>query len=413
MKKGWLLIALAVTGFAASAGAQLADINVPCYWDKWGWWWGQQWSIADWTAMSDMGTSDVDGGGLPDKADLALVVGGLAMGCVLPTSNAEIEPVFVANHNAIATATGLGPWWDKPVVLGMLATLSQEWVTAIKAQYPVLAGVTLTPFSGFAKSGEPLSASGDLDGDGLTNAQEFDAVISGSTFTDDQLLAFAQAASTPGETTNEPDLGWFNDKYGWLTWSFGNWSAEWAPLLTYTTSGDADGGGIPDRFEIALYMMAASVDGDGGPLATLWTQNAQAMMNRWAGGAPWYNDPKAPALGAFCALSQAHIDAVVAGWNGDVANMGMVPYTSAGKNGNEPFSPDGDFDNDGFTNYQEYLLVAEIDGTPEYYAQIAGYTNTQFWPENPGVPVAGTLGLSLLAAAFGLGGIVLSGKKRS
>lgn len=71
----------------------------------------------------------------------------------------------------------------------------------------------------------------------------------------------------------------------------------------------------------------------------------------------------------------------------------------------------GDYDNDGLTNLQEYTAVASVGGSPLLFAQ-AATDATNFWAGNPAVPVAGLVGLGLLAGACTLGGALSLRRKK-
>jgi len=83
-----------------------------------------------------------------------------------------------------------------------------------------------------------------------------------------------------------------------------------------------------------------------------------------------------------------------------------TPFTVA-KSANEPFAWDGDLDGDGYTNLEEYQFVSAAGGSREQfvYAASGGFAG-------PGVPVAGLLGLGLLAAVSGAAGFLTLRKGR-
>jgi hypothetical protein len=65
----------------------------------------------------------------------------------------------------------------------------------------------------------------------------------------------------------------------------------------------------------------------------------------------------------------------------------------------EPLSAEGDYDNDGYTDLQEYQFIAAQGGSPEQYAYAASGGIAGL-----GVPVAGLMGLGLLAGACAVSG---------
>lgn len=163
---------------------EIGTLDEAVYWDKWGWWWGQGWSVGNdqgpnyWAAFDvwgafAAGTGDVTQDGIPDRFQLGMVCAGLANSIY----GADVNAALVANHNALM-AVGQGAWWGVPVTMGFFATISQEWCDAIEAQWPIVAG-QLHPYTqaGAKTASEPLSPSGDFDGDGISNLDEYSAAM--------------------------------------------------------------------------------------------------------------------------------------------------------------------------------------------------------------------------------------------
>jgi hypothetical protein len=111
---------------------------------------------------------------------------------------------------------------------------------------------------------------------------------------------------------------------------------------------------------------------------------------------------------AYATMSQRGIDMAVAYllW---ISTEGFVPWNTIGKTATEPLAADGDYDNDGFTNLDEYEFVSGNGGTPEDYAIAA--SGGEGGPELQ-VPVASILGLGLLAGACLIGGARALSRKR-
>ncbi len=80
----------------------------------------------------------------------------------------------------------------------------------------------------------------------------------------------------------------------------------------------------------------------------------------------------------------------------------IIDVLGTAKSDDEPFSAYGDYDGDGNTNLATYQAV---HSSPADFVAAASGANP-FWPGNPGVPVAGVLGLSALAGACALGGVL-------
>ncbi len=97
------------------------------------------------------------------------------------------------------------------------------------------------------------------------------------------------------------------------------------------------------------------------------------------------------------------IDAVFA-----VLQPGAIAILGAGKSISEPFSAYGDYDGDGNTNLATYEAV---HSSPAAFVAAASGANP-FWAGNPGLPVAGMLGLVALAGACVLGGTLSVRRKR-
>ncbi len=72
----------------------------------------------------------------------------------------------------------------------------------------------------------------------------------------------------------------------------------------------------------------------------------------------------------------------------------FIPYRVGDS---EPLSANGDFDNDGYSNIQEFVSVGGTDATYGLYAYAASGGIA-----GPGIPAAGCVGLAVLVAVCGL-----------
>ena len=184
------------------------------------------------------------------------------------------------------------------------------------------------------------------------------------------------------------------------------------------------GDGIPDAWQVAL--LAEVLDWLWSPEKGEWCDYAHAVRDTFeANYAAWTTainarlvgetDPDMIALletlrddvGLFLAavlcLSQDAQD----GYLGLLSAMGItgnfVAFSDDAKAANEPFHAEGDIDNDGKTNLEEYTCVVDNGGDIDIFLQAALYDDP-FWPGNPDLPALTGLALILLAAACGLCG---------
>lgn len=247
----------------------------------------------------------------------------------------------------------------------------------------------VAPYTTAKAANEPFSPEGDLDGDGQTNAQE---AAASATFEEYIVNAGGGDGLTgggaEGEGEGEPEP---LTCYELMMQKF---DAGEAVLLGLSGNAapDKDENGIEDRWEEAL-LAQAYCSGDAGVIAA-FDANLAVEMATWG---TWFPDGGiAEVFAAYATFSQTSIDR----WTGYALMFGgEVPYTEA-KAANEPLSPEGDYDGDGYTNLEEAQAVSSAE---EYaIAASGGYAG-------PGVPVAGLAGLALLA--IGLAGAVALKKK--
>jgi hypothetical protein len=76
----------------------------------------------------------------------------------------------------------------------------------------------------------------------------------------------------------------------------------------------------------------------------------------------------------------------------------------------EPFSANGDLDNDGLTNLEEAAQVRAAGGGMELFV-LAATNPVNLWPDNPAVPAGSMVGLCLLVGAIAFGGARIVRKK--
>jgi hypothetical protein len=165
---------------------------------------GENWAASDsfdiTTGRNDYleGNMDLDEGGIPDEYDFALV-GAVRYGTA-GDGGALLFPEFQTEYDynndvAISDEGDWTGWAGQRVWYAGLQTLSDDWIA-------VFSDTTGAPNSLFAHAnGDPQapivggthdgSPDGDLDGDGLTNLEEYQANIGDP-------WAFALAAITPG-----------------------------------------------------------------------------------------------------------------------------------------------------------------------------------------------------------------------
>jgi hypothetical protein len=153
------------------------------------------------------GNMDLDGGGIPDEYDMALVgavrYGTAGDGGALLFPNFQAEYDF-NNDAVISDLASLGGttedwtgWTAQRIWYAGLQTLSADWIATFDGTQSFFghADGSSQTIVGGSYDGSP---DGDLDGDGLTNLQEYQANIGDP-------WAFALAAITPGAGGTEQD----------------------------------------------------------------------------------------------------------------------------------------------------------------------------------------------------------------
>jgi hypothetical protein len=123
------------------------------------------------------GTMDLDGGGIPDHFDLALVsamrfgTAGDGGALLFPGFNTEYD---YNNDQVIGDEGNWTGWTSQRIWYAGLQTLSADWITVYDSDASFFGqanGISLTIVGG-TLDGSP---DGDIDGDGLTNLQEYQA----------------------------------------------------------------------------------------------------------------------------------------------------------------------------------------------------------------------------------------------
>ncbi|MBI2424037.1 MAG: hypothetical protein HYV27_14495 [Candidatus Hydrogenedentes bacterium] len=151
---------------------------------------------------------------------------------------------------------------------------------------------------------------------------------------------------------------------------------------------DGDYNGIYDRYEFALLAQAMC----GNPaIAASYAANLELYAATWFGCCgPVENG------GAAMETISTEGASFVNTWLGTYGNG---PYASA-KAAGEPLAADGDYDNDGLSNLDEFNAVITAGGDPALFAQAAS-DPSPFWAGNPALPTVDLTGLAAAALLLG------------
>lgn len=114
---------------------------------------------------------------------------------------------------------------------------------------------------------------------------------------------------------------------------------------------------------------------------------------------------------AVTAMNTAAVALAAGGAAMNGVHVPALPILGGGKAGAEPFSPSGDYDGDGLSNYDAFQLVMGAGGDFEDYVAAASGGADGLWPGNPDVPAVGLLGLAALVSAITAGGAMVLRKK--
>lgn len=262
---------------------------------------------------------------------------------------------------------------------------------------------------------------GDADGDTLTNKQEYDAIAGvggpGSAKRTAFLAAALGGGSSEGEAEGEGE-GMAEGEHEHdpcdvtsvpeLT-AQGTAFYQVIALLTlqpYTwESSDLDGGGIIDRFEVALARHAATHNGfHVDDIKCAYGHNlAAAALETNIGLVQVQSGVDVKEVFATLMAISEDLQTIL-------STIGLTGhYSVAGGHHKHatPLSPEGDLDGDGWTNLQEYNNVIASGGDEQDYIEAAMNPNDNGSNVlSPGLPVAGGTGLLLLIGAFGAAGVL-------
>lgn len=319
---------------------------------------------------------------------------------------------FAAN---LAQATIDLPAGYRETVAAYFTLGDSDSVTAMVAFFAFFA-IDLDPADYNLSQAAFLGPDGDADGDGLTNKEEYDAIVGtggpGSAKRTQYLTDALSAAPAEGEQEGEdctvsplPNLNPQGEAFYQVL--------ALLALQPYTwDSTDVDGTGIVDRFEVAL---AKYVINNGG----LLHQEAQC---------PYSNNFAAANVEANVGLVQVQtgvdvkeLFAVLMSISSEMQTvLGTIGLTgtysvveSNHKHLVEPLAPSGDPDGDGLTNLEEYENVVAAGGNEISYIGAAlnpllDGTNAI----NPNLPVASGAGVAILLGVFGSAGALLLNRRK-
>jgi len=157
---------------------------------------------------------------------------------------------------------------------------------------------------------------------------------------------------------------------------------------------DLDADTLPDAASVALvsYVACKPTHGLSASVVADLEANTAAWEAIFTTGA--LNDNSV----FFAALAgvSAEMRTALGGYFGqDLSGLDLYGSAKAG----ERFSATGDLDNDGLDNVTEYDQVMAAGGDLETFVMAATDPNN-FWPGNPDLPIAGIVGLGLLAGSI-------------
>ncbi len=207
---------------------------------------------------------------------------------------------------------------------------------------------------------------------------------------------------------------------GQTGWALFDWEGLEANFPPNPPTGAGDG--LPDAAQMALIEEVAcntAIDANALTFAGLATNKALFLEDVAALAAlepdfaalALFGDYFAGMIGSSSAMKDTVnglIFALTSGYTGlpSYAEYVVFNYGKAG----DLYSAGGDLDGDGRTNLTEYNQVVAVGGGIDTFV-IAATDPDNFWPGNPELPVAGILGLGLLAGSL-LAGAALAIRKK-
>jgi hypothetical protein len=339
---------------------------------------------ADWPTFhaADLTGPDHNWDGISDPYQLAFLAAAM---CKVPAVQAQYDANLVIANNLVTT----NYWaWDPapPANLANQIAAESMWDGAKMAinwyfwvYDPPAANMLAWP---------ALAPDADFDGDGHTNIEEYNFAIAHGMSPQE----FAAEATTP-TTLSCPD--W------WFSMMFAQFEADWPTFHAADLTGpDHNWDGISDPYQLALVAAAMCKDPQVKVLyeANLDIAKDLVSSNYWG----W--DPAPPA-------NLANQIAIEALWDSGKMAINWYFYVfdpeASQLQSYAPLTADGDFDNDTYTNKQEYDFMIARGATPAQFVKAATGGMA-----GPGMPVAGLLALAMLAGACGLGGVLSVRKGR-
>jgi hypothetical protein len=345
---------------------------------------------------------DLNENGMLDKWECALLTSVLCDSGSHPHKAAAVA-AYDANVTGMEACAAV--WLFGYAGLGELfsgfCTMSQDnidfWSTGGGAAVDWFDGCTLAAYH--TSPTEPFSPEGDLDGDTQTNQEEYDAVVGASGTIADYIAAAGGGDGYTGEVPPPPPyelcpiLGTF-DLGGAALYTLAAIGAENWPVLDLLGNGIVDA----DEFALLAWGLCTSPNQD---LIDVFEAN-KALTDTWWSGYPGLSE----LFAGYVTMEYSNFTAFV-GWALLDPTWVMASYTNTPS---EPYSPTGDLDGDGVSNLDEYNNVMGRGGTREEYV----FAATHAWTDgSSAVPLAGIIGIGVLATACAVGGVTVIRKKRS
>lgn len=294
--------------------------------------------------------ADLDGNGIPDRFELALAARLL---CDMSYSQHDVlQTAFVSNITVLESEPGFAALESYADAIAALCTISPELRDGIALALS-LSG-TYSPFE--VDTETPLSATGDADGDDISNLFEYDWVADQGGGPAEYAIAAGTAGCGPDDVPTCPDPNLFDSEAEAFFVALGQ-GIDWE-------SADWGDNGIPDRYELAL-LSRVFCDGRHplhDPLAIVYADNRAALE---ADPDAQLLLPYADYLALFAASTQETADNVV-------QDMTLTaPLVGFNFEGEEPFAATSDLDGDGAPNNREFTWTFIRGGSREVYADEA------------------------------------------